>query len=68
MASDDSGRGATPGSDRKKAKVVMAADIDEDELFEPKLHGYGYEYRIRYVSDTWIRTFSKNTDTGIRLG
>ena len=47
MASDDSGRGATPGSDRKKAKVVMAADIDEDELFEPKLHGYGYEYRIR---------------------
>ena len=66
MASDDSGRGATPGSDRKKANVVMAADIDEDELFEPKLHGYGY--RIRYVSDTQICTFSKNTDTEIRLG
>ena len=34
----------------------------------PMLQGYGYEYRIRYVSDTRIRYFRKNTDTGIRLG
>jgi len=32
------------------------------------LHGYGYGYRIRYVSDTRIHHFSKNIDTGIRLG
>ena len=27
----------------------------------PMLHGYWYGYRIRYVSDTRIRTFSKKT-------
>jgi len=32
------------------------------------LHGYGYGYRIRYVSDTRIHHFPKNIDTGIRLG
>jgi hypothetical protein len=30
-------------------------------------HGYGYEYQIQYISDTQIRYFHKNTNTGIRI-
>ena len=34
---------------------------------QPMQHGYGYVYRYRADTDTWIRHFQKKPDTWIRF-
>ena len=63
---------APSSSSSSAARQAQLAQLKElqaklDEQRQPKMHGYGYVYRIRYVSDTRIRYFKKNTNTRIRI-